>query len=156
MRGFVYFAQAEDTGFVKIGFSTRPYRRVKSLGRDMVPLGAMPGSRIEEGRMHLRWAHCRLFGEWFQPSSDLLMFAGDLGTAPFQRPMERKYITATKYAEAIDKDRAVVMRWLKAAKLGDVLLGGGIAAEDTEGRRWIEVADPPKPAPAPAPTGAVE
>lgn len=91
--GYVYFAQAEDTGFVKIGWTRDPAQRVRQLrsqaASDITPLGAKPGIRLDERAAHAQWAHCRLFGEWFQPSSDLLHFAASFGTDVFKPRVTR-------------------------------------------------------------------
>lgn len=74
----IYFVQETDGSPVKIGFT-------KSLGdrkhgllgygfAKLQVLGVMDGERKEERSLHLRFAHLKVFGEWFHPEPELLDF----------------------------------------------------------------------------------
>lgn len=84
----VYFAQFKATGFIKIGWTTDPLRRVKVLEKKwdatMRLLGTMPGAQREEKAIqfafqNLRVPRCELpfiegKDEVFRPGSELLRF----------------------------------------------------------------------------------
>jgi hypothetical protein len=72
----VYFAQAEDR--VKIGWSRKVATRIAGLQTGNASpirlLGTIPGSRAAEKRLHERFAHLRLHGEWFRAEPELMTF----------------------------------------------------------------------------------
>jgi transposase-like protein len=73
----VYFVRRTDgTGPIKIGCSAHLEARIKQLSCDMkakfTVVATAPGSFIEEGRVHRRFAHLRETGEWFTPTAELL------------------------------------------------------------------------------------
>jgi hypothetical protein len=66
----VYLMQRVDaTGPVKIGCSRNARRRCRDLsyagGHQLVVVTTMAGGPHEERELHKRFAHYRLFGEWF-------------------------------------------------------------------------------------------
>lgn len=73
VRGYVYFIGCGD--YIKIGFSTRPLDRLRSLQTShpdtLEILGTIRGTRRLESRLHKRFADLRERGEWFQTSEDL-------------------------------------------------------------------------------------
>jgi hypothetical protein len=81
-ESFVYFARREDTGAIKIGFSSNPARRPQEIrkrtrtrhgacGR-VVLLGQYPGDKRDEAKLHTRFAQARIMEEWFRPVPELL------------------------------------------------------------------------------------
>lgn len=67
---YVYFIRAES-GFVKIGFASDPFARLRDFQTAcwdrLALLGiakAGPGSLVER-RLHMEFAACRIRGEWF-------------------------------------------------------------------------------------------
>lgn len=74
--GHVYFAQGQDGGPIKIGYSRETERRLRELQRGSpVPLRMLrvvPGSRALEIALHAHFSSDRLHGEWFAPTSELL------------------------------------------------------------------------------------
>lgn len=76
----VYFAEAGDR--VKIGWSKRVSARLAELQTgSAVPIrliGAIPGGRALERRLHEEFAHLRLSGEWFSATPELLAHIGGL------------------------------------------------------------------------------
>jgi hypothetical protein len=71
---FVYFIQRER--LIKIGFSVDPVKRAGAL--NAVVLATIPGERHVERATHLRFAHLRQYGEWFEPGPDLLAYINEL------------------------------------------------------------------------------
>lgn len=67
----VYFAQAQRTGEIKIGFSTQVYSRLYSLGNQRFTqvelLGWKRGGPAMERKMHAKFADLAIGGEWFEP-----------------------------------------------------------------------------------------
>lgn len=74
--GVVYFVQSGD--LVKIGFSTDLRKRLKTLQtacpRPIVLLHRFQGTRDDEKRVHRRFSHLRMRGEWFAPDVVLMEF----------------------------------------------------------------------------------
>lgn len=73
-RGEVYFVS--DGEHIKIGYSAAPKVRMEVLqggtGRALVLLGTVPGSMSTERSFHAQFDYCRVRGEWFRPSADLV------------------------------------------------------------------------------------
>lgn len=80
--GWVYFAQRESGGPIKIGFSRTPTARAASLGweceAEIVLLRAVPGTMRDEKRTHALFAPLRQRGEWFRQDAILLDFIAAL------------------------------------------------------------------------------
>lgn len=75
--GWVYFVR--DGDLVKIGFSTWPPARFKTLkAAPSDVLGTMPGTRDDERRCHAAFAHLREHGEYFRAEPDLIAFINAL------------------------------------------------------------------------------
>jgi hypothetical protein len=72
----VYFAEA--AGRVKIGWSRKVASRVAQLQTGNASpvrlLCVIPGGRAQERRLHERFAHARLSGEWFEGTPDLMAY----------------------------------------------------------------------------------
>jgi Meiotically up-regulated gene 113 len=77
--GFVYFAQVNTNGPVKIGFTTsNPAIRIRAA-QQACPyklnwLGYFAGSMADEQALHKRFDRYRLRGEWFRPVAPILEF----------------------------------------------------------------------------------
>lgn len=74
----VYFAQARETGAIKIGFTIDVPRRMRQIRPEVDLLVAVEGGRGLERRMHERFAHLRIAGEWFRPDRELMELISDL------------------------------------------------------------------------------
>ena len=61
-QGYVYCIRFADR--VKIGFSTNPKKRLTALPHDEI-LGLMPGTRVDEAELHVKFMDYRHSGEWF-------------------------------------------------------------------------------------------
>jgi hypothetical protein len=71
--GFVYFMRHGRTGLIKIGYSSKPAAREKTLQAEDPGLElvfSMSGSRETERRLHLKFHSKRVRGEWFSLDSD--------------------------------------------------------------------------------------
>jgi hypothetical protein len=70
----IYFIQDAD-GLIKIGTTIRLSQRLKQLNserkQELKVLGVVDGSYADEAVLHLRFAHSRVLGEWFQPTDEL-------------------------------------------------------------------------------------
>lgn len=91
---YVYFAQRDPAGLIKIGISIKPKQRVAALwapdasNRGCKLLAAIPvepdprfyTGYLEERRMHARFAASHVGHEWFNPTPDLLDFIDTLTT----------------------------------------------------------------------------
>lgn len=77
---WVYFIEALPGGFIKIGWSVQPLRRMSENLAFVPPdvklrlLAIMPGDGDDELALHRRFAHLRVRGEWFEPGDDLLLY----------------------------------------------------------------------------------
>lgn len=71
----VYFIEAEDTGFIKIGIAENPVARLADLQvaspHRLTLRHTIPGGRATEQALHDRWADLRVRGEWFHLAGDL-------------------------------------------------------------------------------------
>jgi hypothetical protein len=80
----VYLVRGGDT--VKIGRTTNLASRLRALATgSAVPLellATVPGGRKEEARLHRKWRHLHLRGEWFEAAPELLRYAQELAAGP--------------------------------------------------------------------------
>ena len=80
----IYFIQAAIVGRIKIGFTSRNKlaNRVSQIQTGCpVPIDLLAtkhGNRATEARLHERFASCRICGEWFHPSPELVRFVSRL------------------------------------------------------------------------------
>lgn len=73
----VYFIKAATSTLIKIGFTEGAIKcrlsDLQSGSTDLLSLiGTIPASRGEENRLHQKFTHLRVFGEWFKPEKELL------------------------------------------------------------------------------------
>jgi len=68
--GFVYFIEASESGFLKIGWAKDPVKRLRELQTgcpyELTILGQCPGSLEDEAAFHRTYADLRVRGEWFR------------------------------------------------------------------------------------------
>lgn len=68
----IYFIQDSETGHIKIGHAADPERRLKQLQTGcpgkLILLCTVSGSKDDEAKIHKKFAHHRLRGEWFRGS----------------------------------------------------------------------------------------
>ena len=75
--GHVYFIQARETGYIKIGFTKDLARRLRAMeahSGDILDLRIhITGATIvHEKALHREFAKARIYGEWFDPVPELL------------------------------------------------------------------------------------
>ena len=73
---YVYFLQGKVTKLIKIGLSSNPRKRIKSLqlSEEVEFLGVIKGDKRLEDELHYRFADYRKIGEWFEPAPELVAF----------------------------------------------------------------------------------
>lgn len=85
-RSWVYFVRAGMDGPFKIGRSTNVPDRVATLQTanhaSLRLVAQLPGGVEVERLLHRRFAPCRLHGEWFEASADLIAFVQEIGGRP--------------------------------------------------------------------------
>lgn len=83
-QGYVYCIGEKsggNLGYVKIGYSVNPEARVGELQtgnpRVLYLVAKMPGTEEDERRIHAKFIHKNIVGEWFSATADVLAeFAG--------------------------------------------------------------------------------
>jgi hypothetical protein len=77
-RGHIYFIQQGDSGPIKIGFSTRPKERLRTLQTahtdKLNMLHCELGSEADEARLHRKFSNIHIKGEWFKADDSLVEF----------------------------------------------------------------------------------
>lgn len=74
-RGFVYLMAHSKTGLTKIGFSSKPARREKTLQAEdpgIEKVFETRGALLLEEKCHQTFANLRVRGEWFNLNSEQL------------------------------------------------------------------------------------
>jgi hypothetical protein len=79
---YVYFAVNKEKKMVKIGISTWPRQRVRTLKPQAKLVGCLKGNRSLERQMHRRFRESRITGEWFKLSEAIKRFIPKLGPVP--------------------------------------------------------------------------
>ena len=78
----VYFIRGASTGAIKIGYTTDLNGRFNALqgasSETLEVLCAVNGDRELEARFHKRFADCRIRGEWFEATDELLAFIAQI------------------------------------------------------------------------------
>ena len=93
----VYFAQKEQGGLIKIGWSRSVASRLQNLGAKL--LGAIPGDEAVEKKIHQLFAHLRSHHEWFNPADELLEFIQTKGQTHV--PDERSRYVAVRLPKSL-------------------------------------------------------
>jgi hypothetical protein len=76
----IYFVQAGKGGKIKIGYTDEEslFNRISTLQtgspEKLVLLLAIPGNTTVERQIHKRFADCRLHGEWFEATTELMEY----------------------------------------------------------------------------------
>lgn len=78
----IYFVQAQnDSGAIKIGTSEHVRKRMRHLALELSfpirVLATVEGGHDKERELHGRFAHHRVYDEWFMPADELLAFIRD-------------------------------------------------------------------------------
>lgn len=84
--GGVYFIRFGSDGPIKIGYATDTVSRLHSLQTgspvQLHLIGHVVGTIKDERKLHARFAHLRIRGEWFEPAADLLAHIDEVLRAP--------------------------------------------------------------------------
>lgn len=79
---FVYFIESPDLGLVKIGVSTDPCDRLKSLQtahpRKLYLRAVIPGDSEVERSIHKKFSHLQEMNEWFRMTDEILSFVENI------------------------------------------------------------------------------
>lgn len=75
----LYFIRSNcSVGFIKIGIAARPSKRFEAIEVSspytIRILAVIHGNRSEELRLHAKFEHLRVRGEWFRPGPELLRY----------------------------------------------------------------------------------
>jgi hypothetical protein len=93
----VYFIQNEETGAIKIGQAQRPSQRLAELQVGNSSKLRLLGTILDyELSLHCKFSACRLIGEWFKPTINLLDFLHELGFYPLTETTSATEQLATK------------------------------------------------------------
>lgn len=142
----IYFMQAERTGLVKIGYSSKIKQRRQGLQAKYGPLAVLcviKGNLYTERDLHQKFSLDRVTGEWFRASSDLvgaielLVMTGQ--TIDFDKiPGDARRITLrlpTQVALAIQGELARIQETRPTFSMNDWIIE---ASEEKLGLRRIE------------------
>jgi len=76
--GFVYFIKSKKNGYIKIGWSTDPLLRLKTLqtgsGDILILIGCISGTRKLEGKVHKVMKRLKIHHEWYLPDKNLITY----------------------------------------------------------------------------------
>ncbi len=99
MEGEVYFIS--DGEAIKIGFSGSAIVRMGDLQtshhRPLKIMLTIPGTMDDERKMHQKFKHLRIAGEWFKPAPDLMAFI-EAGGNPIDNDVQGKFVAAIEEA----------------------------------------------------------
>ena len=77
-KSFLYFIEAKNTGYIKIGRSVNPQQRLAQLSTgspvELIILGTISGGSNLEAELHRRFETLREKGEWFKANGELRDF----------------------------------------------------------------------------------
>jgi excisionase family DNA binding protein len=77
-RPCVYFIRSGMAGPIKIGHAKALRARIHALSTahhdQLFLLATLAGGAVQERRLHEKFSHLRIRGEWFTPAEDLLRF----------------------------------------------------------------------------------
>ena len=87
--GYIYFAQMENTGPIKIGISNDPHNRIISLNTSSpYPIRLLyftPGCEQDEKQLHYCFRNFCIRSEWFHPANEIL------NTIEWKKRKDRKH-----------------------------------------------------------------
>lgn len=78
VQGFVYFIQAQDSLAIKIGYAVDVEKRLAALQtgcpEELVVVGSLEGTVIDEKSLHAKFSLDHIRGEWFRASDELVNY----------------------------------------------------------------------------------
>ena len=87
--GYIYFAQMENTGPIKIGISTDPHKRMASINTGspypITLLYFTPGCEEDEKALHREFMKFSIRNEWFHPVKEIFK------SIEWKKQIDRKY-----------------------------------------------------------------
>lgn len=92
----IYFIQAEQGGLIKIGYAHNVLKRLQGVQR-MCPIKLRVLAIVEnasdrdEKRLHKYLIEFRQYGEWFEPSEEVMRAINELGK-PFDGPKAKPIV----------------------------------------------------------------
>lgn len=112
----IYFIKSED-GPIKIGYTISIEKRISSLqtgnSKKLVVLATISGSRNFERKIHNKFHHFKLNGEWFKPEKELLDFIEELKSSGIPEEETRKIVVLPK----LEKQMCIFGENIKLARL---------------------------------------
>lgn len=132
----VYFVQNGTGGPIKIGFAGNVARRMTKLRADCpdpVLLAVLDGGRDTEAELHSRFDGCRIRGEWFSPSAELMAFV-TAQPRPEQRRRGPSLTKTSGHPLVIWMAQEGITRTEFAAKIG---IEQGSLSDLCRGRSWL-------------------
>lgn len=131
----IYFIQCQGTFRIKVGYTgSSAEARKKELqtgsSSSLVVIGAMPGNKDTEARVHARLASSRDRGEWFKPTPEVLRFLLEvnvMGKPDFGKVLESCLVSPNECDSNGEPANVVDGLFAIAEALHDVadVLGGG-------------------------------
>lgn len=146
-ESYIYAFQIGDNGPIKIGVSTKPDRRFKTLEANLpwplTKLFIVPGSLLNESWVHTRITKHRIRGEWFEDCEEVLQLIARIADPSWQWP-EAKKATPKRTPRALNSI-GVEMQTLVKAALGAALPGETISKQldratallGLENKKWL-------------------
>jgi hypothetical protein len=136
-QSFVYFIEAEETGFCKIGHSLNPKKRLAELQvgshAKLNIIATVIGGKQKEQELHARFKSCKHRGEWFSRSDDLSKYL--LSLRDFELWIEQwkgldsplgdfvEDFLRTKRLSAGSAGERYVFEWIKPVSLKSLVQG---------------------------------
>lgn len=129
-QGFVYFVT--DGEHIKVGFSTRPEKRVRDLrtAKPLTVLAIVAGTRAQEKAVHTAFNATKVHGEWFEASAELKALAEQAAKVGLE---ESGFPAASTSEKQVDSDVN------NAVALAEIILRFG-ASDATDVGQSIAVA----------------
>jgi hypothetical protein len=123
---FIYFIQQGNAGPIKIGYTKYDlYARFKRLQTgNPLPLRVLAiidgADTRTEISLHTRFSSCRLNGEWFAPTEELIKFINEIRNRSNKLQLERIY---KEYLAAVsklaDNEKEIAIEALQSGNLKD-------------------------------------
>jgi hypothetical protein len=125
MSETIYFIQGENSGAIKIGYSSKVGARLAAMrtasAEPLRLLGCAPGGRLLERQLHREFADARSRGEWFCATPELIARISSLCT--------EADIAREVGAPSDDPHTKLAQRWIGLIEEGAMRQGGCTLAE---------------------------
>lgn len=141
----IYFAQAQNSGDIKIGTTISLKWRLHAIKRQrnepLGLLGVMQGRHKVERGLHRRFAHLALGHEWFTPGKEILEFIrlNTVAVDEYQEPAPalnvprlEQHFTPKEAARFLGVPPATVKEWARSGQIKAVIIGKMIRVSRSE------------------------